>query len=67
MDAEEAVDKATSFLGKSGYQFFKLVSVKLDKTKNEWVVKFDVGAIVAVYSTVVVDDATGRIVSYERP
>lgn len=67
MDVEEAVDKATSFVAKSGYPTYKLLSVKLDKTKNEWVLKFDVGAFVYVYITVVIDDATGRIVSYERP
>jgi len=67
MDMEEAVDRATSFMIKSGYSTYKLLSVKLDKAKNEWVLKFDVGAIMYVYVTVVVDDATGRIVSYERP
>jgi len=66
MNVEEAVDKATMFLVKSGYPTYRLLSVKLDKTKNEWVVKFDVGAIMDVYATVTIDNATGSIVSYER-
>jgi hypothetical protein len=66
MDMEDAIDRATSFIAKSGYFIYKLASVKLDKTKNEWVLKFDVGAIMTTYITVVVDDATGRIVSYDR-
>lgn len=67
MDVEEAVDKATSFLIKSGYPTYKLISVKLDKAKNEWVLKFDVGAFMYIYLTLIIDDATGRIISYERP
>jgi predicted nucleotide-binding protein (sugar kinase/HSP70/actin superfamily) len=66
MDMEEVVDKTTSFIEKSGYSTFKLVSVKLDKETKEWVVKFDVGAFMTLMVTVIVDDATGRVISYDR-
>jgi len=66
MDMEEAVEKAARFLTTSGYPTHKLISVKFDKSKNEWTLKFDVGAIMYVYITLTVDDATGRVVGYER-
>lgn len=66
MDIEEAVDKATSFLVKSGYLIHKLDSVNLDKSTHEWKLKFDVGALMYVYITLTIDDATGRIIGYEK-
>jgi len=67
MEMEEAVEKASSFLTKSGYPIHKLMSIKFDKSKNEWTLKFDVGVFMSVHITLTVDDATGRIVAYERP
>ena len=66
MEMEEAVERAASFLVKSGYPFYKLLAVKFDSSKKEWNVKFDVGAVMTKNATVIVDDATGRIISYER-
>lgn len=65
MDMEEAVEKAVIFL-KSGYPSHKLLLVNFNKSENEWKLKFDVGAILVVYIMLTIDDATGRIISYER-
>lgn len=66
MDVEDAVERASQFLVKSGYLMYKLIAVKLDKSKQEWNLKFDVGAFLAQYVDIAIDDTTGRVVSYER-
>jgi hypothetical protein len=66
MDVEETVDKAGSFLTKSGYATFKLQSINFDKSKNQWTVKFEIGALFIEYVTVVIDDSTGKIITFER-
>ena len=68
MDTEEAVEKAIHFLeNKAGYLTHKLESIQLDKTKQEWQLRFDVGLFFVVIVDMRIDDETGRIIAYESP
>lgn len=68
MDTEEAIEKAIQFLeNKAGYHTHKLESVQLDKTKQEWHLRFDVGLFFVEIVDMRIDDETGRITAYESP
>jgi len=66
MDIEEVMDIAVRFLTKSGYPTYKLLSIKLDHAKKEWKATFDVGFITTMIISLTIDDASGRIIAYDR-
>ncbi len=67
MDVEDAIDKAVEFLKKkAGYLFPRLIGVNFDKKTKIWTLEFDVGVLEEKIAKVKVDDATGKIVGYER-
>lgn len=68
MDTEEAVERALQFLErKAGYYTHRLTSVHFDKSKKEWLLKFDVGLFKVIIVNITLDDDTGSVTSYERP
>ncbi|MEM2917435.1 MAG: hypothetical protein QXN63_03665 [Candidatus Bathyarchaeia archaeon] len=68
MDTEEVIERATDFLQKkAGYYSFKLLSVRFDEARKVWDLRFDVGLFVERIVSLTIDDASGRVTSYESP
>ena len=60
--AENVSDICVEFLKKSGYSFIKITS--LNFSQGRWNVTADVGAIVEIKKTIVVDDENGKVIEY---
>ena len=58
-------EKAKEFLEKSGYVFSRLERASFDKNDKQWSLVFDVGFNQKVLKTVVIDDASGKVLSFD--
>ena len=58
-------ERAKEFLEKSGHVFPRLEKSSFDKDTKQWSLVFDVGLGRKVLKTIVIDDASGKVLSIE--
>lgn len=58
-------ERAKEFLGKSGHVFPRLEKSTFDKDAKQWRLVFNVGLGQKELKTVVIDDASGKVLSIE--
>ena len=61
----DVAEVARDFLMKSGYFLAQIEKTEFDADKKQWVLTFNVGLGAVKLKKVVVDDATGKVVSVE--
>ena len=63
MDAETATEMALEYIKKSGNPFAKTVGAKLED--NNWVIKIDIGIYTTSIKTVIINNSSEKVISYE--
>lgn len=61
----DVTEAARDFLMKSGYFLAQIEKTEFDADKKQWILTFNVGLGAAKLKKVVVDDATGKVVSID--
>jgi hypothetical protein len=61
----DVTEAARDFLTRSGYFIAQLEKTEFDDNQNRWILTFNVGLAAPKLKKVVIDDATGKILSIE--
>lgn len=61
----EVIEIAKKFIRQEAeYSFFRVLNVRTEPSKSQWIVTVDVGMWVVTQKVVVVDDEDGNIIEY---
>jgi hypothetical protein len=64
-DLISVTEIARDFLLKSGNIFSQLEKTEFDEGKKQWILTYNVGLSAQKLQKVVIDDATGKVLSFE--